>query len=66
MSQTSPYEENAMSRAGTKDPWFFSSGFNMMVDFCVWVLETDERGGRTRAILQLICPVRASPFVSGK
>lgn len=30
-----------MFRAGTKNPWFFSSGFNMMVDFCVWVLETD-------------------------
>ena len=26
---------------GTKNPWSFSYGFNMMVDFCIWVLETD-------------------------
>lgn len=30
-----------MFRKGTENPWFFSSGFNMMVDFCVWVLESD-------------------------
>ena len=30
-----------MHQVGTTDPWLFRYGFNMMVDFCVWVLEQD-------------------------
>lgn len=30
-----------MYREGTEHPWFYQQGFNMMIDFCVWVLEED-------------------------
>jgi hypothetical protein len=34
-------KDTGMHFLGTKNPWSFSYGFNMMVDFCIWVLETD-------------------------
>ncbi len=30
-----------MHLLGSRNPWSFSHGFNMMVDFCIWVLEVD-------------------------
>jgi hypothetical protein len=30
-----------MFHLGTENPWFFAYGFNMFVDFCMWVLEVD-------------------------
>jgi hypothetical protein len=30
-----------MHMLGSSNPWSYSQGFNMFVDFCVWVLEAD-------------------------
>lgn len=30
-----------MFRIGTENPWFCSYGFDMLADFCLWVLEVD-------------------------
>lgn len=30
-----------MHLLGSRNSWSFSHGFNMMVDFCIWVLEVD-------------------------